>query len=187
MSTALAEREQPTFKRSVGKPPRFDSPEAFQRAIDDYFDACDTDKRPYTMAGLANAVGLSRQGLLNYESTDRTGGRDRQYVDAVKRARSAVEQWVEEQSLSRDRQVAGHIFNLKNNFGWRDTQEIEHTHTLVMLGTGEQPLAPPVLPDITVEALSPQVSLCKPELTPTVNTVQSRITVVMDNKEQGQE
>jgi hypothetical protein len=129
----------PTLPQRIGRPPAFATHEAFEQAIDDYFADCRERKVPLTMSGLANALGVSRVTLMNYEH------RDARFLNAVKRARSAVEQQLEEGLLTREKQVAGHIFNLKNNFGWRDTQEIEHTHTLVMLGTGEQPLAPPAL------------------------------------------
>jgi hypothetical protein len=130
----------------TGRPPIFATHEAFDAAVDAYFDNCDERNAPYTMSGLALALGMSRQALLGYEH------RDERFLVTVKRARSRVEGELEEQLLTREKQVAGHIFNLKNNFGWRDTQEIEHTHTLVMLGTGEQPLSPPML-TITAEPI----------------------------------
>jgi hypothetical protein len=123
----------------TGRFPVYRNHDEFQQAVDAYFDECKANGTPYTMSGLAESVGVARQTIINYEH------RDARFMDTVKRARSKVERQLEEGLLTREKQVAGHIFNLKNNFGWRDTQEIEHTHTLVMLGTGEQPLAPPAL------------------------------------------
>jgi hypothetical protein len=123
----------------TGRPSAFETWEEFDSAVEAYFADCHERKAPYTMSGLAIAIGVNRQTILNYEH------RDARFLGTVKRARARVERQLEEGLLTREKQVAGHIFNLKNNFGWRDTQEIEHTHTLVMLGTGEQPLAPPAL------------------------------------------
>jgi hypothetical protein len=135
MTTATV--DAPSRPRT-GRPPIFETPEQMQEAIDAYHADCIQRQVPLTMSGLAIALGMSRQALIQYE------GRDG-FSDTVKQARAKVERQLEEGLLTREKQVAGHIFNLKNNFGWRDTQEIEHTHTLVMLGTGEQPLAPPAL------------------------------------------
>lgn len=127
----------------------YETPEKLQEAIDHYFAECELRTAPYTMSGLALALGISRQALINYE------GREA-YVDTVKRARARVEAQLEEGLLTRERQVAGHIFNLKNNFGWKDTQEVEHTHTLLAIGLpGSVPvqLEPPI---IEAELLLPE-------------------------------
>ena len=155
-STAVAE-QQPAPQRQrmkvTGRPPAFDTHEAFDAAVQAYFVDADARHAPYTMSGLALWLGISRVTLMNYEH------RDARFLSTIKHARQRVEQELEEGLLTREKQVAGHIFNLKNNFGWKDTQEVEHTHTLVMLGTGDSPLSPPVI-DVTpiTEALSPAVS-----------------------------
>jgi hypothetical protein len=63
-------------------------------------------------------LGLSRQGLLNYQNRDG-------FVDTLKRARLRVENALEQRLYGNS--PAGAIFNLKNNFGWRDKQELDHT------------------------------------------------------------
>lgn len=134
----------------IGRPLIFETPEAMQARIDAYYVDCQTRAVPLTMSGLANALGISRLTLLNYE------GRDA-FVNTVKQARAQVEQQLEEGLLTRERQVAGHIFNLKNNFGWRDVQEVDHTHTLLAIGQpGAVPAAlePPVI-DVTPERNPP--------------------------------
>ena len=125
-----------------GRPPLYETHEAFETAVDAYFADCKVESRPFTMSGLANALGMSRVTLMQYEH------RDPRFTNTVKRARAKVEQQLEEGLLTRERQVAGHIFNLKNNFGWKDVQEVEHTHTLVMLGTGDSPLQPPAITSV---------------------------------------
>ena len=72
-----------------------------------------------TILGMCSYLGISRSRLLEYEIRE-------EYRDTIKKAKEKVEQYLEEQ-LHRTTQVAGIIFNLKNNFGWKDTQTIEQT------------------------------------------------------------
>jgi len=109
-------------------------------AIEDYFAYCDNRTRdvysdklgetitvsmpaPYTMSGLARAIGLSRQALLNYSERD-------EYMDTIKDSRFRVEEYNENQ-LHEGRNAAGVIFNLKNNFGWVDKSEVDNKHEIV--------------------------------------------------------
>ena len=106
-----------------GKPLAFPTVESLQIAIDAYFDTCDKLSsaneglriKPYTMAGLANALGVDRQTVINYGKKD-------EYFGTVKRARAIVEQYAEERLFGNS--VTGVIFNLKNNFGWKDGQDL---------------------------------------------------------------
>ena len=103
----------------MGRPPIFETPEQMAEAIDAYFAACDETKEPYTMTGLAIAIGFeSRRSLVDYDKKD-------DFSPTIKKARFYVEEFVEKRMLSSAGVVAGVIFNAKNNFGWRDKQEIE--------------------------------------------------------------
>lgn len=105
-----------------GKPLQYGTVEEMQSIIDAYFkkdggawmEIGDTTIYNPTMAGLAYELDLSRQGLLNYSNRD-------EYVDAIKRARAKVEIHLE-QRLGGNA-VTGTIFNLKNNFDWKDKTE----------------------------------------------------------------
>lgn len=101
----------------VGRPKKYNSVEEMQQLINDYFNYCDENKKPYTVSGLANALDLTRQSLLNYEEND-------DFFDTIKRAKSKIEQFAEE-CLFVGSNTAGVIFNLKNNYNWKDKQEIE--------------------------------------------------------------
>ena len=72
------------------------------------------DKFP-TVAGLCLALDLTREGLLTYQ------GRE-EFSDTIKRAKMIVGEAVE-QVLMSGKAPAGAIFNLKNNFGWKDQTE----------------------------------------------------------------
>jgi len=105
-------------KNKGGRPPKFKTKEEMQEKIDKYFEECKIDKRPITFSGLAYAIGLSRQGLLNYS-------KDERFFDTIKRAKEYVETTMEERLVGTSGIATGIIFNLKNNYGWKDKQEID--------------------------------------------------------------
>ena len=123
-----------------GRPPFYSSVEELQEAIDKYFEECDGDivygpeglpmrnkygkiirdgRRPYTVTGLALALGFtSRQALLNYQEKE-------EFVDTILRAKSRVERYAEERLYDKDGSN-GAKFSLANNFkGWTEKQTIE--------------------------------------------------------------
>ena len=102
----------------TGRPMKYKSVKAMQSDIDDYFKECDESGRPYTVSGLAYALGTNRQTLLNYEEKE-------EFFDTIKRAKAKIELFNEELLYNKDVSTTGVIFNLKNNYGWKDKQEIE--------------------------------------------------------------
>lgn len=95
---------------------KYKTEEQFQKVVDKYFKDCDKDGRPYTMSGLALALDLDRYTLVRYGDKDL-------FAPLVKRAKARVEQQLEE-DLHRLGNNSGIIFNLKNNYGWRDQVEV---------------------------------------------------------------
>lgn len=105
-----------------GRPPRFETPEQMEDAIEAYYADCKDRGVPLTMTGLTLAIGFeSRSSLVDYQA------RDEKFSHTIKRARLKVELSVEERMLSSTGVVAGIIFNAKNNFGWRDRSEIDQS------------------------------------------------------------
>ena len=104
--------------KKVGRPKLFKTPEELEEKINTYFYQCKEEERPYTMSGLAFALGIDRKTLINY-------GKDEEFFPTIKRARDFVEQYVEERLLTQSGVTTGVIFNLKNNFDWKDKQEID--------------------------------------------------------------
>lgn len=100
-----------------GRPRKFDSPEKFDDAVDDYVSS--RDGKRLTWTGLALHLGfcsrVSIDEYLKYEG----------FSYSVKRAKLLVENSYEE-SLGEEGSPAGSIFALKN-FGWSDKQEVEHS------------------------------------------------------------
>lgn len=101
-------------KPSRGRPLKFQSVDDLQAKIDAFFGECDASKEPYTITGLALALGTSRQCLINYE--DRP-----EFFDAIKTAKDRVENYAEKRLFTG--QPTGPIFALKN-FGWKDSQNV---------------------------------------------------------------
>lgn len=102
----------------AGRPCKFESVEEMQKKIDEYFEACDENGKPYTVSGLAYALDTSRRTLLNYQEKD-------DFFHTIKKAKDKIEQFNEELLYSKDVPTVGVIFNLKNNYEWKDKQEID--------------------------------------------------------------
>lgn len=102
----------------AGRPRTLESQEEFETRADAYFSDCDEKDKPYTVTGLALAVGLnSRQSLIRYEERP-------EFSDAIKRAKLRVECCYEMRLHGPN--PTGAIFALKN-FGWSDKQELKHS------------------------------------------------------------
>lgn len=72
---------------------------------------------PYMITGLALELNLDRRTLINYS-------RDSKFFPAIKKAKTIIEDYTSRE-LFRSSNVTGIIFNLKNNWGWKDKKEIE--------------------------------------------------------------
>jgi len=102
----------------LGRPKLWSDPKELEKLIDDYFIMCDEKGKPYTMSGLALAIGCDRRTLINY-------GNDEDFFLTIKKARDRVENFAEEKLYDRNVPTVGVIFNLKNNWNWVDKQEID--------------------------------------------------------------
>ena len=98
-----------------GRPAKYEAKEELQEKIDNYFKKCDLEKEPYTVTGLGLALDMSRQDLINYSNKE-------EFFDTIKNAKQKVENYLEKRLIN-DSSATGIIFNLKNNYGWKDKQE----------------------------------------------------------------
>jgi hypothetical protein len=119
----------------VGRPLKFKSPEALQELIDKYFNTClsrrllqaggevseDSEKAldftedAYpTITGLCLSLDTTRDILIDYSERDA-------FTNTIKKAKARVEAFNEQRLFGNN--VTGVIFNLKNNFGWKDKTE----------------------------------------------------------------
>lgn len=101
----------------TGRPLKFKSPKEIEDKAMEYFEMCDESGRPYTITGLALALDTDRHTLINYGEKD-------EYLHTIKKLKQIVENYAEEK-LFNCNNTAGVIFNLKNNYGWVDKQEID--------------------------------------------------------------
>jgi len=136
-----------------GRPLKFESVEELQKKIDDYFNSCDphmeettewveargkdgtlkkdenglnylvevthktkTKQIPYTITGLALALRTSRKVLVEYEDKD-------EFSNTIKEAKNKCEHFVEQMLFTNS--PTGPIFNLKNNYSWKDKTETD--------------------------------------------------------------
>jgi hypothetical protein len=113
--------------------------ELLQELIDNYFVKCDAhtksvlDKRgqlveisdpiPYTLSGLAVHLNCDRDTLLNYSHKE-------EYFGTIKRAKDRCLADSEERLFTHF--TPGIIFNLKNNFGWKDKIEVDTNKNMVI-------------------------------------------------------
>lgn len=126
-----------------GRPKRYPTIEGFEKAIEDYFEECDNNTVdtynklgepitikspiPYTVEGLCLALGFtSREALINYEKKQ---GYE-EYFDTLKTAKLRIQNNKVVNSLNGTYNPATAIFDLKNNHGYRDKTETEHSGKL---------------------------------------------------------
>lgn len=136
------------YKHPGGRPPKYKTVPELENLIEAYFQSCWKQKidmfgnpifvkdkrgkkteekvmyqfKPYTITGLALAIGTTRETLIDYEKKDK-------FSDTIKRAKQMCQGYAEE-SLYIGKNPTGAIFNLKNNYGWKDKTETEHSGNL---------------------------------------------------------
>ena len=103
----------------AGRPMKFESVEDLESQIDAFFETCKDEKMLPTITGLAVYLDTTRRTLLDYETEYGD-----EFSHAIKRAKARVEAGVE-QMLFIGKNAAGPIFNLKNNFGWKDQSQVD--------------------------------------------------------------
>ena len=122
----------------MARPVKYETAEEMQVIIDRYFKDCfrnkcaeinedvdtlmetSTDDVYPTVSGLAYALGLTRAGLVCYEKKDNP-----EFFDTVKEAKQKIEAGLEQRLFYQN--ATGVIFNLKNNYHWKDKQEVDNT------------------------------------------------------------
>lgn len=101
----------------------YDDPLVLKERIEDYFVVMKEENRPPTMSGLAVHLNISRSTLINYEKHYPS---NKDLFHAIKFARARVESSLDEKIVS-GMPATGLIFNLKNNFGWKDQMQLDVT------------------------------------------------------------
>lgn len=118
-------------RHTGGRPKAFNSPDEFRIECENYFKMCDETvetsydskgnekkiQKPYTVSGLCLYLGVTKMGLLPYKSKDG-------YSEIYSWALECCENYTEENALTGKIHPVFSMFSLKNNFGWRDQQDI---------------------------------------------------------------
>lgn len=77
--------------------------------------------RPPSVSGLCLHLGIDRSTWQNYGDARLHP----ELAGVVAQARVRMEAYLEEQLITREKNVQGLIFNLQNNYGWREKREVE--------------------------------------------------------------
>ena len=97
----------------MGRSKIYTKVEDLEKDIDNYFKQCDKNKKPYTLSGLAFTLDMDRKTIYNYSKDDK-------FFPTIKKAKARIEQQLEENALMGKGNPTFTIFNLKNNYGWKD-------------------------------------------------------------------
>ena len=102
----------------LGRPLLYDDPEVLHDACEGYFNKCYEEGTPYSIAGLCNHVGMTKNSLWDYEQRE-------EFSDTVKLAKQIIEESYNVECLTGDdqRRRVGHIFMLKACFKYREGQD----------------------------------------------------------------
>jgi len=109
-------------KHAGGRPKLYTNVDELSVIVEDYFDTeammkmGDNEIFAPTMSGLAYHLDMDRKSLLNYS-------KDEKFFPTIKKARERVHKALEQRLYGNN--VTGIIFNLKNNFGWKDVKATE--------------------------------------------------------------
>jgi len=88
-----------------------------------------SSQKHYLITGLANFLHTSRETLINYENKD-------EFFDTIKAAKARVEEYWEKLLIGSN--ATGPIFNLKNNYGWKDQSQVDSNVNLGVDVSAEQ-------------------------------------------------
>ena len=137
LSLRSEQRKNMAERNKGGRPLKFKTVAELQEKIDAYFYECDNHRTevvakngdivlvkrptPKTITGLALALETTRETLLDYELLYKD------YNKVVREAKMRCQNDTESRGLAGELSAPVTIFTLKNNYGWKDKQEIEQT------------------------------------------------------------
>lgn len=126
------------------KPAKYSNASQMQKIIDKYFEECEENGEIPSVTGLGYTLDMSRQDLLNYENCLENGrlkslddSAKAEIVCTIKRAKKFIESNYEK-ALFTNGKTIGAIFTLKNNYNWKDKQEIEQTNRTISIDVEEE-------------------------------------------------
>jgi len=119
----------------AGRPRLYSSPEEMQEKLNDYYADCELREAPLTIPGMAYFLGFEdRHSISEYANFP-------EFTATIKKARMKVEQQRVENLVSGKGSTPGQIFDLKNNFDYKDKQETEFSGAIDLTGKSDAELA----------------------------------------------
>mgnify|MGYP000698109732 CR=1 FL=1 len=112
-----------------GRPLKYKKAEEIKPKIKEYFEECEENDKPKTIIGLALALDLTRDQLIKYQEgkyKKLSEEEEQKFHNTIKKAKEECERYAAEQLFGNGTK-SGVIFNLKNNYGWKDKKELEHS------------------------------------------------------------
>ena len=142
-------------KKPRGRPLLFNDVKKLDARVKKYFKSCWTQKidmwgnpvfikdangkktkkkvmiqsKPYTVGGLAVFLDCSEDSLVRYRDGE---GERKEFCGTIKRACDIIYSYKQEYLYS-GRNTVGAIFDLKNNYGWKDKVETEHSGNITWI------------------------------------------------------
>jgi hypothetical protein len=114
-------QEQPT-----GRPRLYATPDVFSDKAEEYFTSEEGQAYP-TLSGISLFLGFSdRESFAKYADY----GDD--FSRTVNKARLRIENHRHRRLIDKQHFTPGIIFDLKNNHGWKDQQDLNHTGTVAV-------------------------------------------------------
>lgn len=111
--------------------PRFKSVEELEGRIKDYFENALKRGQPLTISGMANSIGVNRKTFLEYQDWYKHSKDPLDLALGIKinriisSALAICEQYAEEKLFDGRMKPQAIIFQMVNNFGWRNKLEVE--------------------------------------------------------------
>lgn len=103
--------------RENGRPRLYTDPLYFEERVEAYFEECQGNNKPPTVAGISYFLGFcDKSSFARYAEYEG-------FSQTVKRARLRIEAAKNEMLFDRQFATAGVIFDLKNNHDWTDRTE----------------------------------------------------------------
>ena len=102
------------------RPRLFPDLEEFEILVDGYFADCEKKKKRPNHIGLANHLGVLRRTLNDYS-------RKEGYSEVLEMAKQLIEEQRVDMLFDGKAHTAGVIFDLVNNYGWKNPAHREHT------------------------------------------------------------
>ena len=110
------------YKKLYGSSAVYPRPHLLKQKIDEYFQICEIEEKPLTVAGLTVSLGFK-----NIESFKSYAKKGEEYETIVETAITRIEAYKNELLLKAGKNVAGVIVDLKHNHKWSDRMQVDTT------------------------------------------------------------